>query len=135
MARFALIFAALSGLLAIAAGSGVAHSFPEGLDPKARAWFDTAIRYQMWHALALFGTALLMRLTEERADGPTRALTLSAAGFALGTVLFCGGLYLLALTGIRAFAMVMPLGGLSFIAGWAALAWFGLRSTRALTGR
>lgn len=74
-------------------------------------WWQTAVQYQMWHALALVALGL----------GPVRARTV---GWLLGAgiLLFSGSLYLMALTGIRAFAILTPLGGLLLILGWAALA-------------
>lgn len=129
MDRFALVAGALAGLVAVAVGAATAHALPDGLDPAAGAWIDTAVRYQMWHALALLGVGLWMRRPAGAAR-PDRALVAAAAGFALGIPLFCGGLYALALTGNRSVAGIVPVGGLSFLAGWAALVWHGLRRRR-----
>jgi uncharacterized membrane protein YgdD (TMEM256/DUF423 family) len=78
-------------------------------------------RYQMFHALALVGSAW----GAERFPGGAAA----AAGwlFVVGTVLFSGSLYALALTGVRALGAVTPFGGVAFIAGWLALAWAAVR--------
>jgi len=135
MDRIVLTVAALAALVAVAVGAAAAHALPGGLDPEAGAWIDTAVRYQMWHALALLGVGLWMRRPADAAARPARALTVAAAGFALGILLFCGGLYLLALTGNRALAAVVPVGGTSFLVGWAALVWHGLGHGGRTTGR
>jgi uncharacterized membrane protein YgdD (TMEM256/DUF423 family) len=86
------------------------------LDARALAWVETGVRYQAWHSLALLGVAALMAVR------PGRLLSLSAAAFTLGIVLFSGSLYGLALTGSRGFALITPFGGTLFLAGWALLA-------------
>jgi uncharacterized membrane protein YgdD (TMEM256/DUF423 family) len=58
-------------------------------------------------------------------------LRVAAIGFALGSVLFCGGLYLLSFSGIAIFGWLAPLGGLAFLAGWLALAGHGWRGMKA----
>ncbi len=78
--------------------------------------FETAARYQMYHALALLGVAWVA----SRAPGTLA----TGAGwlFLIGTLLFSGSLYALALTGARALGAITPLGGLAFLAGWICLA-------------
>ena len=76
----------------------------------------------MYHALALLATGILSMQWQ------TRALTVSAALFTLGTVLFSGSLYILALTGIGIFGAIAPIGGISLMAGWASLALAALRT-------
>ncbi len=112
---------ALSGLVAVAAGAFGAHALRDRLAPDMLAVFETGARYQMYHALALLAVAW----AAGRWPGPAPV----AAGwlFVAGTVVFSGSLYLLALTGARWLGAVTPLGGLAFIAGWAALAWGALR--------
>ena len=123
-----LVAAGLNGMVAVAMGAGAAHGLRARLDPAALSWIETASRYQIWHALALLGVALLLRR-----DGLGRHRRLAhAAGWAFlaGIVLFAGSLYLLALTDIRALTWVTPLGGLALIAGWAALVLLGVRCWR-----
>ncbi len=107
---------AWSAFLAVAAGAFGAHALRAQLAPDLLAVFETGARYQMFHALAL----VLVGLFVERAAGRL----LSAAGwlFVVGTVLFSGSLYALALSGVRALGAVTPLGGACFLAGWACLA-------------
>lgn len=110
-------FAAMNGLVGVVAGAVGAHALSGRLDAKSLEWLATAERYQLWHALALLLVVLLVR------DGrPAAWLNATAWLFAAGMVLFSGSLYVLALTGWRAVAMVTPIGGLAFILGWAALA-------------
>jgi uncharacterized membrane protein YgdD (TMEM256/DUF423 family) len=116
MDRLFAALGAVSALIAVAAGAFGAHALRARLAPDSLATFETAVRYQMYHALAL----LLVTWAVTRWPVPP----VRAAGwlFVAGTVLFSGSLYALALTGVRAFGPVTPLGGLCFLAGWASLA-------------
>jgi uncharacterized membrane protein YgdD (TMEM256/DUF423 family) len=114
------IFAALgafSGFIAVAAGAFGAHALRQRLPPELVAVFETGARYQMYHALALLAAAW--------AAGQSRSRAINCAGwcFVAGTLLFCGSLYVLALTGKGWVGMITPLGGVAFLAGWLALAW------------
>jgi len=90
------------------------------LAPEQLAVLQTGVQYQLWHGLALLLVALLL------AREPVRLLQLAAWGFALGTVLFSGSLYLLILAGWPV-GLVTPLGGLLLMTGWAALVAYGCR--------
>jgi uncharacterized membrane protein YgdD (TMEM256/DUF423 family) len=116
--------AALNGFIAVAAGAFAAHALQSRLDAHALQVFETGARYQMYHALAMGLATFAMR---EQAMAPAE---IAAALFLAGIVLFSGSLYLLALTGTRAFAVVTPFGGVAFLLGWLSLAWAGLRLTR-----
>jgi uncharacterized membrane protein YgdD (TMEM256/DUF423 family) len=107
---------AVSGLLAVAAGAFGAHGLRARLEPAMLLVFETGARYQMYHALALFGVAWAA------SRWPGRFTTAAGWCFVVGTVLFSGSLYLLALTGVRAWGAVTPLGGVAFLAGWLCLA-------------
>ncbi len=107
----------LSALIAIAAGAFGAHSLRERISPDLLAVFETAARYQMYHALALLATSWAWT------QWPGSALRMAGWLFIAGTALFCGSLYILVLTGTRWLGAVTPVGGLAFIAGWAAFAW------------
>lgn len=117
MVRLFWILGSLFALLAVAAGAFGAHGLRGRLSPEMLAVFETAARYQMYHALALLAAAWGV----ERWGGGAPV----AAGwaFAVGIVVFSGSLYLLTLTGVRWLGAVTPLGGVAFLAGWAALAW------------
>ena len=107
---------AASALVAVAAGAFGAHALRARLAPDLAAVFETAVRYQMYHALALLFTAWAA------ARWPLAPVRAAGWLFVAGTVVFSGSLYLLALTGVRGFGAVTPLGGLAFLAGWLSLA-------------
>ena len=104
-----------SALVAVAAGAFGAHGLRGRLTPELLAVFETASRYQMYHAFGLLAVAWAV----SRWPG---ALPVWAGWlFVAGTVLFSGSLYILALTGVRWWGAVAPLGGLAFLAGWLCL--------------
>jgi uncharacterized membrane protein YgdD (TMEM256/DUF423 family) len=111
--RFVL-FGSISAFIAVAAGAFGAHTLKTRLTPDHLAAFETAVRYQMYHALALFVAASLTQRG-------WRLAPLAGWLFVLGTLLFSGSLYLIALTGISRFGMITPFGGLGFLAGWLCL--------------
>lgn len=116
MDRLFFALGAVSGGLAVAAGAFGAHALKLRLTPDLLAIFETAARYQMFHALALLATAWAIT----RWPG----LPARAAGwcFVAGTLVFSGSLYALSLTGMRALGAITPVGGVLFLAGWALLA-------------
>lgn len=107
---------ALLALLAVAAGAFGAHALRAQLAPDLLAVFETAARYQMYHALAL------LWLGPHAAHAPRAGARLAGLLFVAGTLLFSGSLYALALTGVRIWGAVTPFGGLAYLAGWASLA-------------
>jgi uncharacterized membrane protein YgdD (TMEM256/DUF423 family) len=117
-----LALAALNGGIAVATGAYASHGLS---DPRAVELFRIAGQYQMWHALALAGVAALVRL--DRSPVAPRLLAVAAWMFLAGIVLFCGALYLLAIQGPSPLGAVAPVGGISFMAGWASLAVVGVR--------
>jgi uncharacterized membrane protein YgdD (TMEM256/DUF423 family) len=106
---------ALLAFLAVAAGAFGAHALKDILDPEMKAVYETAARYQMYHALAL----LLVAALSDRLSA--RAVSWAGLCFTAGVVLFSGSLYALSLTGLRKLGAITPLGGLAFLAGWLAL--------------
>ena len=108
-----LVVAGLFGLTAVGMGAFAAHGLKSVLAPEQLAVLQTGVQYQLWQGLALLLVALLL------AREPVRLLQLAAWGFALGTVLFSGSLYCLALSHLRLWAFVTPVGGFSFLVGWA----------------
>jgi len=109
------MFGALSALLGVAAGAFGAHALRGRLTPEMLAVFETGVRYQIVHALALVALTAV----------PLPGGRLLAPGwlFVVGTVLFSGSLYALALSGVRPLGAITPLGGLCFLTGWAMLAY------------
>jgi uncharacterized membrane protein YgdD (TMEM256/DUF423 family) len=116
-----LFIAALNGALAVAAGAFATHGLQARLDPHALQLFETAARYHMYHALALGLASFAVR------DLAATSATVAAGFFLAGILLFCGSLYLLALTGVKFYAMVTPFGGVCFLIGWGFLAFAATR--------
>lgn len=116
MDRLFFAVGTLSALVSVAAGAFGAHALRARLTPEYLATFETAARYQMYHALAMLAVA--WAVTRRPGLLPVWAGWL----FVAGTVLFSGSLYILALTGIRWFGAITPLGGVAFLAGWLCLA-------------
>jgi uncharacterized membrane protein YgdD (TMEM256/DUF423 family) len=116
MDRLFFALGAASAALSVAAGAFGAHALKARLAPELLAVFDTATRYQALHALALLAVAWACT------RWPGRAVVVAGWCFVLGTLLFSGSLYALALSGIRALGAITPFGGVLFIAGWLALA-------------
>lgn len=118
-----LAIAAVLGGLSVAGGAFASHALENQLSERAIEVFSTGVRYQMYHALALFGIALLINMAKQ----PMLLLTLAGWAFVTGVVLFSGSLYLISLAGIKAFGPVTPIGGLAFLMGWGCLAIAALR--------
>ena len=111
-----VILGAILGGLSVAAGAFGAHALRAQLEPRMLEVFETAARYQMYHALALFAAAWLAQQTE------APAAHVAGWAFVVGIVLFSGSLYAMAFTGVRALGAITPVGGVAFMVGWAALA-------------
>ena len=123
MARIFIIFAAISALVAVIMGAFAAHALKQQLAPELLSAVQTAVLYQMFHALALLAVALLI-IVKPNFSG----LTASGLAFILGSFLFSGSLYALALGAPRWFGPITPLGGLCFMVGWVLLAWAAWRA-------
>ncbi len=113
-----LAIAAILGALSVAGGAFASHALQAQLSERALAVFNTGIRYQMYHALALLAVALLGRITPSSSPW----LTIAGWAFITGVVLFSGSLYMISLAGLKAFGPVTPLGGVAFLVGWGCLA-------------
>ena len=113
-----VIYSSAMGGLGVALGAFGAHGLRPWLPLQRITIFETAVRYHMYHALALLGVALLMGLYPDRVHGLRRA----AISFTLGILLFSGGLYGTALSDFLPFRYIVPVGGVMFIAGWCLLA-------------
>lgn len=116
MDRLFLCLGAISAFLAVAAGAFGAHALRARLAPELLAVFETAARYQMYHALGLVAAAWAV------ARWPGALPQWAGWLFVAGTVLFSGSLYGLALSGARWLGAITPLGGAAFLAGWICLA-------------
>jgi len=130
--RRAVSFARLgAGLafLAVLLGAFGAHVLRDRLGAALSQVYETGVRYQMYHALALVAVGLMRTRASASAEagaasgaGPSRALDVAGILFFAGTILFSGSLYALALTGARAWGAVTPIGGAAFLVGWVAFA-------------
>jgi uncharacterized membrane protein YgdD (TMEM256/DUF423 family) len=118
--RSCFLIAAAFAFLAVALGAFGAHGLKAVLEPSQLVTFETGVRYQFYHAIALFIVGVLMIHTETYT-----LLKQAGALFSIGIILFSGSLYALACADIlgvpRIVGMITPLGGLCFMAGWASL--------------
>ncbi|WP_088347195.1 MULTISPECIES: DUF423 domain-containing protein [Rhodomicrobium] len=130
--RIWLFVASVSALLAVAAAAYGAHALPSlNLLPNAVKSYDTAQNLHMVHSLALFGIAVTFAATETRRSAwASLLLHVAAAAFLVGILLFSGGIYQQVLNSAQSLRSLVPVGGVSFMVGWAALALsaFGFRS-------
>lgn len=110
-----MMLGALSAATSVAAGAFGAHALRDKVEPRLLEVFETAARYQMYHALALFVVAWVASRT------PGSLVSASGWLFVAGTVLFSGSLYAMTFTGIRGLGAITPLGGVCFLAGWVCL--------------
>ena len=120
MWRVWLICAAVHGFLSVALGAFGAHGLKERLANAGEhmaANFETGARYEMYHALALIGVAFLA------SRFPSKTINASGYCFTIGACIFSFSLYTLALTGIKKFGAITPIGGVLMLAGWVLLAY------------
>ncbi|OYY73902.1 MAG: hypothetical protein B7Y40_07145 [Gammaproteobacteria bacterium 28-57-27] len=121
--RLFILLASLLGGLGVGLGAFGAHGLKHLVEPRLLEVFNTAVQYQLLHALALLALAVWMR------QEPILRNTLNRAAWAwvVGILLFSGSLYAYILSytlaGVRFFAFITPLGGVFFILGWLLLFW------------
>jgi uncharacterized membrane protein YgdD (TMEM256/DUF423 family) len=115
MQRIILSFAAASGFLSVCLGAFAAHGLKHRISGEVLVIWQTGVQYQMYHALALLGVGLLYHFRA------SKSLSLSGLAFILGSFLFSGSLYALALGAPPIIGIITPIGGLGFLIGWAAL--------------
>jgi uncharacterized membrane protein YgdD (TMEM256/DUF423 family) len=114
--KIVLSCAAISAMFAVVLGAFAAHGLKSKLSETLLNTFQTGVQYQMYHSLALILLVILYRQMPQ-------ALLVYSAGFMFaGIILFSGSLYMLALTQIKWFGPITPIGGVCFIVGWALLA-------------
>lgn len=118
---FVTLGAVLAGL-AVAFGAFGAHGLRATLTPEDLATFETGVRYQMYHALALLAVAWAMTQWE------SPLLPVAGWAFVVGITVFSGSLYLLVLTGPRWLGAITPIGGVALLVGWALMAWAAFRA-------
>jgi uncharacterized membrane protein YgdD (TMEM256/DUF423 family) len=123
MDRLFMVIAALSGALSVALGAFGAHGLEARLSAEFLRTFETGVRYQFYHTLALLAVVVAI------GRWPNSSLPVIAGWlFIAGIVVFSGSLYLLVMTGTRWLGAITPIGGVAFIAGWLLLALAAWRS-------
>lgn len=125
MDRLLYICAAIAGFTGVGLDAFAAHGLKTRLALAMVPIFETAVRYQILHALALFAVAWAWWRWRHRA--------IAAAGvlFLAGLVFFCGSIYIRALTELPWPGFLTPMGGMAFLAGWLCLAWGAWNGRRA----
>ena len=113
--KILLSLAACSAMLSVILGAFAAHGLKSKLSESLLNTFQTGVQYQMYHSLAVILLVILYR------QMPQSILLYSAGFMFAGIILFSGSLYMLALTQIKWFGPVTPLGGVCFIVAWALL--------------
>jgi uncharacterized membrane protein YgdD (TMEM256/DUF423 family) len=111
--QFTLLSGTVLAGLAVALGAFGSHALKALLTQNGRTdTFETAVRYQMYHALALLLIGSLMKSESEM------KASIAAGLFLTGTILFSGSLYLLCLYPLPGVVYLTPIGGILFMAGW-----------------
>jgi uncharacterized membrane protein YgdD (TMEM256/DUF423 family) len=124
--KYYISIAAFLGALTVALGAFGAHALKAVLSPAALITYETAVRYQMYHVVALLFTGILL----QKASTPKQQKLLSRAGlfFIDGIVLFSGSLYFivakpfLGIEGLPWVGIITPMGGLLWMVAWVLLA-------------
>jgi len=117
MSKIFLMLGALAAGIAVMSGAFGVHAMAERVTPARLQTFETAVRYQMYHALALLIVGWALTLW------PFWSFRAAGSLFVTGIFLFSGSLYLLVLTDTAWLGAVTPLGGVAFILGWLFFAW------------
>lgn len=110
-----IISGAIHGFIAVAFGAFGAHALKEILDEYSTGIWDTAVQYQMFHAVALVIIGILM---SKAIFGEVKQLKVAMKCINAGIVFFSGSLFILALTGIKWLGAITPIGGVLFLTGW-----------------
>ncbi len=117
MANRILMIGAFMAMIGVAAGAFGAHGLRPILSEKMMAVFETAVRYQLVHALAMLIAGLSAMALNHR------VFIRAGWSFFLGILIFSGSLFFMSVTGIRKLGMLTPFGGLAFLIGWGFLVW------------
>ena len=120
--KIIFLFAAFAGALGVVLGAFGAHALRGSIEPRLMETFQTAVQYQLIHALALLMVSLTIGWL-----GQSLSFEISAYAFMAGVILFSGSLYGLVLTEMGWLGPVTPIGGLCLIVGWLALLVGGFR--------
>jgi uncharacterized membrane protein YgdD (TMEM256/DUF423 family) len=110
--RASLVFAGILGFLGVLLGAVGAHLLKDQLSPKDLAIFETAARYQIFHALAILAVS----------GRKGRFFRIASVLWIAGVLIFSGSLYLIVFTQVRSFGALAPVGGLALMGGWLCVA-------------
>ena len=110
-----IISGAIHGFLVVALGAFGAHALENVLDEYGTDIWETAVQYQMFHALAIVAIGILMA---PKLFGAVKQLKIAVICMNIGIVVFSGSLYTLALSGIGILGAITPIGGVLFLTGW-----------------
>lgn len=110
-----VVVGCILGLLSVALGAFGAHGLQDKVEPRMIEVWETAARYQMYHALALFAAAWVLQQTQHT------GATVAGWSFIAGTLIFSGSLYVMVLSGVKWLGAITPIGGTVMIVGWVAL--------------
>lgn len=113
--KFNIISGAVFAFLAVAFGAFGAHALKNVLTEHYAAIWETAVQYQMFHAVGLIVIGILMSKT---LIGPTPLLSRAGVLMFIGVILFSGSLYVLAVTKINVLGAITPIGGVLFLISW-----------------
>jgi len=109
--------------LSVVLGAFGAHGLRDRLDAYHMEVYQKAVFYQFIHSLGI----LIVGILPKTGTFPQSSATTVCAFLLAGIVIFSGSLYALAISGNRMLGAITPIGGVAFIAGWLALAWFTMR--------
>jgi len=119
--KFFLQAGAIMGAIGVVLGAFGAHAFKPMLEASGRMdTFETAVKYQFYHAL---GLVLISILLQNASVAAAKWYNWAGYGMLAGVIIFSGALYTICFTGIKAFGAVAPIGGTLMIIGWALLFW------------
>ncbi|HLR08458.1 MAG TPA: DUF423 domain-containing protein [Bacillota bacterium] len=107
-----LLLGSVCGFLAVALGAFGAHGLEGKISANALATWEKAVNYQMFHTMALIATSLLVEKIQ------SASVVWAGWLFLIGIIVFSGSLYIYATSGVKAFAMTTPFGGVAFLIGW-----------------
>lgn len=114
-----IIIGAVLGFLAVALGAFGAHALEDLLvKNNYQAVWETGVQYQMFHAVTILVIGVLM---SKNVIGNVKSLRVAATAMLIGTILFSGSLYVMAVTKITVLGAITPIGGVAFLIGWVAL--------------
>lgn len=118
MYKLWMVSGALLGMIGVMLGAFGAHALKSFLEAQQRLdTFETAVKYQFYHALALVLVGYLAK------EFPQKTWVWGGNALLAGVLIFSGALYLICFTGIKAFGAVAPIGGTLLVIGWGLIAW------------